>query len=215
MKIPGVVKIVVVAALGVGGWFANPWRTISHQPGVLVPTLPIQRDLTAPVELPDMEGWKLKPMASYRLRGRVLGTKRYRSGFGADLVPTDVAVGWGRMSDQSVLDQFDLSMGNRFLFYKWASQPAIPEEEIKRSASNNHVIAATDEVRKAVRSLLPGHIVTMSGYLVTATRAGGETWTSSLRRDDTGNGACEVFYVKEISYVESLSDEMDADFASR
>ena len=119
------------------------------------------------------------------------------------------------MSDQAVLDQFKLSMSNRFFFYQWNEAPAIPPEEIMRSAANNHVIAANDAVRKTIRSLVPGHIVTMSGYLVNATGPGGETWNSSLRRDDTGNGACEVFYVTAASAVESLSAEMDEAVAVR
>ena len=83
------------------------------------------------------------------------------------------------------------------------------------SAANNHIIAANPAVRKAVSALIPGHIVTMRGYLVNASHPDGSTWNSSLRRDDTGNGACEVFYVEEISAVESLAQEMDAPIAAR
>ena len=214
MKLKGIARIAVIIGLAVGGWFWNPWRSITHPPGVLVSEQPIQGAAPA-VTLPDREGWKLKPVAEYRLRGRVLGTKRYRSGFGSELVPVDVAVGWGRMSDQAVLDQFKLSMSNRFFFYQWDEQPAIPEGEIMRSASNNHVIAANKEVSKAISSLIPGHIVTMSGFLVNAIGPDGGVWNSSTRRDDTGNGACEVFYVQAVSFVNSLSAEMDSEFASR
>lgn len=214
MKYKGIAGIAVVIGLVVAGWFWNPWRTITHPPGVLVSEQPVQGPAPA-VTLRDVEGWKLKPVAEYRLRGRVLGTKRYRSGFGSDLVPVDVAVGWGRMSDQAVLDQLKLSMSNRFFFYQWDEQPAIPEGEIMRSASNNHVIAANKDVRKAISSLVPGHIVTMSGFLVNASGPDGGVWNSSTRRDDTGNGACEVFYVQEVSFVDSLSAEMDSEFASR
>ena len=55
----------------------------------------------------------------------------------------------------------------------------------------------------------------MTGYLVNATGPGGEAWNSSLRRDDTGNGACEVFYVTDASAVESLAAEMDEAVAVR
>ena len=214
MKFPGIAKLALIIALVACGWAWNPWRSIHHQPGVLVPRPPAQTEL-AKGSLPDVEGWKLRPMAAYQLRGRVLGTKKYRSGFGSDLVPVDVAVGWGRMSDQAVLDQFTFSMSNRFFFYKWSDQPAIPPDEIMCSAANNHIIAASPAVRKAVSALLPGHIVTMRGYLVNASHPDGSTWNSSLRRDDTGNGACEVFYVEELSAVESLAQEMDAPVAAR
>lgn len=214
VKYQGIAKIAVAVALAVAGWAWNPWRSIKHEPGVLVAAIPTQTEV-GQIELPDVAGWKLKPAAEYLLRGRVLGTKRYLSGFGSDLVPIDVAVGWGRMSDQAVLDQFSLSMGNRFFFYEWSEEPAIPLNEIMRSASNNHVIAANQEVAKTIRSLVPGHVVTMRGYLVNASFPDGSSWNSSLRRDDTGNGACEVFYVQSITAAETAPKTDDATVASR
>jgi hypothetical protein len=188
--------ITVITTLIAGAWYLNPWRSITHPPGVLVREAPIQKP-TAAVPLAGVGGWKFMPVADYQISGRVLGTKRYYSGFGSDIVPLDVAIGWGRMSDQAVLDQFELSMSNRFFFYKWQNTPPIPEDEIMRSASNNHIIAANSKVRKTINSLIPGHIVTLGGYLVNATGPNGTSWNTSVRRNDTGNGACEVFYVIE------------------
>ena len=189
-------------------WMYVSGRPIQHPPGVLCPKPPVQREI--PVKgLGFAEGWHLSAVAEYKIRARVLGTKRYHSGPAADLVPVDVALGWGRMSDQAVLDRLDLSMSNRFFFYEWSEEPGIAPEEAQRSAANNHVIAANDEVRKAVRSLRPGQIVTMEGYLVNALAPGGNgDWNSSLSRTDTGNGACEVFYVERMKAVDSLADEI-------
>ena len=200
-------KLTVIALIAGIVWLFMSGRPITHPAGVLVPNPPVQKDIP-PKALPAVAGWNLTAVAEYHLRGRVLGTKLYRSGVQSELVPTDVAVGWGRMSDQSVLDQFTLSMTNRFFFYEWSVAPAIPVDEIKVSAANNHIIAATDEVRRVIGSLRLGHIVTMDGYLVNALGPGGATWKSSLRRDDTGNGACELFYVKSAKAVASLADEM-------
>ena len=38
----------------------------------------------------------------------------------------------------------------------------------------------------------------MRGYLVNVGGPDGFSWNTSLRRDDTGNGACEVFYVESV-----------------
>jgi hypothetical protein len=38
----------------------------------------------------------------------------------------------------------------------------------------------------------------MKGWLVDATGPNGFRWPTSRRRDDTGNGACELFYVEEV-----------------
>lgn len=188
-------KFAAAALLAAIVWLGLSGRPIKHSPGVLVAGAPLQIDIP-PKPLPGVGGWSLTAIAGYHLRGRVLGTKRYRSGVTAELAPVDVAVGWGRMSDQAVLDRFGLSMTNRFFFYEWSDEPAIPVSEIQISAANNHIIAANEDVSRVVRSLRPGHIVTMNGYLVNANGPGGATWNSSLRRDDTGNGACELFYVE-------------------
>ena len=39
----------------------------------------------------------------------------------------------------------------------------------------------------------------MKGYLVKITKADGWHWISSLKRDDTGGGSCELFWVEEVS----------------
>jgi len=106
-----------------------------------------------------------------------------------------VALGWGRMSDQSILDQLEISQGNRFFFYQWPNAPPIPEREIECHASNNHLIAANSSVAHVISGLYPGEIVTMQGYLVNVTGPDGFHWDTSLTRTDTGNGACEVMYV--------------------
>jgi hypothetical protein len=176
---------------------------IRHAPGVLVPMTPVQEDVAGP-PLPEAAGFKLSAVARYALRARVLGTKRYWSGLGAELVPVDVALGWGPMSDQAVLDGMRLSMSNRFFFYEWQTAPAVAPAAIASSSSNNHVIAANSQVARAVKALRTGQIAHLEGWLVDATGPGGFVWRTSRRRDDTGNGACELFYVEQLVAVDRL-----------
>jgi hypothetical protein len=200
-------KLGLTAAAIAAVWWFSSWRSIAHAPGVLIPVQPLQ----APVgnySLPEIEGWKLRAVADYELRGRVLGTKRYHTGASADLVPIDVAVGWGPMSDTRILDALTLSMGNRFFFYEWENEPPLSDEEILRNVSNNHVIAANDQVRRVIANLRPGHLIYLRGYLVDATKPGEGNWITSRRRDDRGNGACEIFYVETARVSETISTEI-------
>ena len=206
MSLRGAIKLIVFIALIASVFVFWPWLQVKQPPGVLVQGMPSQKEI-APRPLPNVEGWKLTAVAEYKLHARILGTKTYHSGVQSSLVPTDVAVGWGKMSDSAVLDHLSLSMGNRFFFYEWSNTPPISQDEIKISAANNHVIAANDEVRSAVRWLRVGQIVTMKGYLVNATKQDGFNWSSSLRRDDTGNGACELFYVESVKLANSVMKE--------
>jgi len=193
-----VFRLIVCALIA---WAGHAWwssRPLRQAPGVLVPEAPVQEG--TPAQVIQRGDFRLTAIARYKLRGRVLGKKRYWDKPQNQLVPIDVAVGWGRMSDQAVLDGFsDFTMGNRFFFYEWQRQPPIPREEIARSAANNHVIPADDTVARGIRGLRRGQIVEMQGWLVEADGPGGFRWVSSRRRDDTGNGACELFFVEQIA----------------
>lgn len=47
----------------------------------------------------------------------------------------------------------------------------------------------------------PGHIVRFHGYLIEARRDDGWHWRSSLTRNDTGNGACELIWVEDLEVL--------------
>ena len=50
-----------------------------------------------------------------------------------------------------------------------------------------------------LRRLRPGQVVTLTGYLVDVRGPGGFRWNTSLRRDDTGDGACELMWIERVS----------------
>lgn len=189
----------LLAVLGVAAvwlWWSN--QPLRHQPGVLTQNVPVQEDVP-PRALPDQAGFKLTAVAYYSIRARVLDTKQYFGGPQSKLAPYDVALGWSRMSDQSVLDQLSISMGNRFFFYRWQGRAPIPQTEIIRSAANNHLIPANGAIRSQIRHLRVGQIVELSGWLVDAEGPDNFKWRTSRRRDDTGNGACELIYVEKVN----------------
>jgi len=190
------IPICLTAALawGVVSWMIGP--SIRTPAGVLVAEEPLQENCPAHV-VAQMKDYTVTAVAAYTIRGRVLHTKHYWAD-GNDLVPYDVALGWGRMSDQSVLDHLEISQGNRFYFYQWHGESPIPQDEIVAHSSNNHLIAASNAIAHVISGLYPGEIVTMQGYLVNVSKPNGFHWNTSLSRTDTGNGACEVFYVEGI-----------------
>ena len=47
--------------------------------------------------------------------------------------------------------------------------------------------------------LRAGQVMSWLGYLVEAKRDDGFTWTSSLSREDSGAGACELMGVEAVS----------------
>ena len=191
---PWLRRAIFAVLVGGAGCWLWPQSARRHPPGVLIAAEPVQR-LIAAQPLGDVHGFQLTAVATYAIQARVLRTKRSWAD-AADLVPYDVALGWGPMSDQAVLDRLDVSQGSRFFFYEWQNEPPIPEREIACHAANNHVIAANPQVAGVIRKLRAGQVVKLRGYLVNATKADGFRWPTSLTRTDTGNGACELFYVE-------------------
>jgi len=194
------VKSVAFIALLVLAWFAYS-RTrapLTHPPGVLIAEEPVQNEIS-PNDAPfDYKNFHLQPLTHFALDARVLHQKIYRYDRFASLVLVDLAVGWGAMSDQAVLDQLEISQSARFFRYEWSHQPPIPREEIVSHATNLHLIPSTDVIASQCKSLRSGALIHLRGMLVEATGPEIGTWRSSLSRTDSGNGACELVWVEEI-----------------
>lgn len=190
--------------LGLAGvavlWGAlHAWNTraVARDPGVLAPDAPEQVNLPAGVRLQrgDVE---LATRAHFDATARVLSREDYRFDAGAALAPTDLALGWGRMSDSAVLSHIAISQGYRFYHWQVRDFP-IPRREIERSSANMHIIPADAGVRAMLARVRPGDVVRIEGFLVDARRADGWHWNTSLTRSDTGNGACELVYVESLT----------------
>jgi hypothetical protein len=190
--------LVAVLWLGQHYW---PWRELRHGAGVITaPVEPVQTTV-APYSVGAMGEYELTAMAEYAITARVLNTRRYRFEDGHDLAPIDIAVGWGRMSDEAIIDQLDISQSNRFYFYQWEGRPPLPPSEIISHSANMHLIPCNREVERALFALRRGSLVHLEGELVNARSKKGRTWRTSLSRTDTGAGACELMYVDSATLV--------------
>ena len=117
------VKTFVFIALLATAWFlyARINAPIAYPPGVLIAAEP-QQTITTSDDGPFDEGkFHFQPLAHFALDARVLHQKIYRYDHAAALVPVDLAVGWGPMSDQAVLDQLEISQSARFFWYQCKS----------------------------------------------------------------------------------------------
>ena len=117
----------------------------------------------------------------------------------ADLSPTDLALGWGPMREEAVVSRLDISQSNRWYHYRWRDAPPIAVDQMVRSSANMHMIPANATVAKALGRVERGDRVRIDGWLVQADAPDGWRWRSSLSREDSGGGACEVVYVCSIT----------------
>lgn len=182
-----------VCCFGAAGMLSG--RPIDRPPGVLAPDEPLQSPTAAAAF--DFGDFTLAPQAGYDITARVLSVETYRVDGGAQLSPIDFAVGWGPMSDSTELDHFRVTQGARF-FTIYPDEAAIDLGTALRSAANMHLIPGSARVREQLESTRAGNVVRLQGLLVNASRPDGYTWNSSLSRNDTGAGACELFYVEAV-----------------
>jgi hypothetical protein len=147
----------------------------------------------------EKNGYLLTPLAIFELEAKVLSTENYWLGRTADLSPTDLALGWGTMATQALLDKVAISQSNRW-FYWYVARDFTPElgHEISTHASNMHIIPANPAVEKTLSSVKKGQVVYIKGFLIEAAASDGWKWRSSLSREDTGDGACELIWATEL-----------------
>jgi hypothetical protein len=190
---PWVVAAVLLFAL----WRLYSQREIHHGAGVLAAADPEQHDIRAAALR--RGAFTLRPRAEFSATVRILRREDYAVDWIAPLAPTDFAVGWGPMSDSAVLDGIEISQANRFYFWRTRTWP-VPRRVIERHSANWHVIAANDAVRATLERLRAGSVVELEGQLVDIEgRDAG--MSTSLSRNDTGPGACEILLASSARVV--------------
>jgi hypothetical protein len=194
---PPVLKILLLAYVGWGGWnwFIN--RPFHPQDGVLAAEDPRQTNVQDGDKI-RVGHWTLTVRAHYQITARILGHERYHFDSLSDLIPEDLALGWGPMSDNRILRTMDITQSNRFYYWRAPISSSLPKDSIITHSANTHVIPQNTLVAKQLSRLRPGQVVTLSGDLVDGRRDDGRWIKTSLVRNDTGAGACEVMLVNDV-----------------
>lgn len=193
-------KIVLAALVAVGLWQgAHAWRLRPVHPhdGILAPDEPTQSALERAATIGQGD-WKLIPRAGYDITARILSREDYSFDPLSGLIPEDLALGWGAMSDNRILREFKITQGARFYGWRPLAALPIPIQEVIEHSANTHVIPANPLVRSQLARLRTGQVVHLAGLLVDAVRNDGAYIHTSLTRSDAGAGACEVMLVERV-----------------
>ena len=192
-----ILKVLLVSYIAWGAWHWISNRPVRAPDGVLAAEEPQQTNI-ADGEKVQMGRWTLTVRATYQLKARVLGSETYHFDAISDLIPEDLALGWGPMSDNDVLRTIDISQSNRFYYWHASAATRLARETIISHSANTHVIPQTPAIARLLSRLRPGEVVTLSGELVDAVRDDGRWIKTSMVRTDTGAGACEVMLVTDV-----------------
>ena len=157
---------------------------------------PLQTGVPSAMRAFRLGDYTVSPLAGFSAEARVLSREDYHFGVESELSPTDLALGWRRMADPAVYRRLDITQSGRWYHYRWGAEgPPLPVDEIVRSSANMHLVPADDHVARALSRVKPDQTVRLQGWLVEVQRDDGWRWRSSLTREDSGGGACELIYV--------------------
>lgn len=196
-------------------FFSKIYRNI---PKVKVESLenisePIQTDYSDTIYMDVKDShFKIDRIAKYEITGRILEVhKFFRSKILSEnnfnnLSPLDLGIGWGKLSPKdSYSDILEFySLGSRFLYFKINDISKISVDEVSNSFSNNHIIPANKKIEKQALKIRKNDYVKIEGYLVNVYQTIDNKnfyWTTSTSRNDTGDGACEIIYVTNITLL--------------
>jgi hypothetical protein len=154
-----------------------------------------------PIVIASRDGeFTLMPVAGYKISALVASKKSYRLGWEAGIAPLDLALVWGKLAEPEYDKYITYLQNNRWYFFHYKAGSPFDKQFVIAHSSNHHIIPATENVRQALQALDKKEKVVLEGFLVNLTgqyRRRDVWWKSSLSRTDTGNGACELFYVKK------------------
>jgi hypothetical protein len=187
----------LVAAALWQGYHAWQLRPVHPPDGPVAAEEPRQTDIED-ATITTLGRWRLTPRARYDITARILGREDYHFDGLSDLIPEDLALGWGPMSDNRILRDFEIEQGARF--YTWRPKGVLPiaRQAVIEHSANTHVIPADAVVARQLKRLRVGQVVHLTGFLVNGVRDDGAYISTSLTRSDTGPGACEVMLVEEV-----------------
>lgn len=192
-------NFVFLILIAVFVWQCRAADTVSLGPGIKVTESPLQTPIKA-AEKFEHGDYLITPLAEFELNAKVLSREDYFLDRESDLSPTDLALGWQKMSDEAVLEQIEISQSGRW--YRWrVEQFPIPRRQIETQSANMHMVPADEQVAAMLDLVRPGQIISLQGQLIRAESYDGWRWQSSLTREDTGARACELVYVTALSIV--------------
>ena len=165
---------------------------------------PIQKRISAPQTFSLEHGggdWLVTPKADYDIEALVMRNEHYVIDEWAWMAPYDLVLAWGHTAEEEYVNQISYTQSNRFYYYRYQKSDIINGRYVIDHTANTHIIPANPEIKDIMDKVKKGDTVHLKGQLVYIDvkydNGRSRWWRTSLTRTDTGDGACEVFYVTD------------------
>ncbi len=201
-----IIIIIIIFALiyGVYHYVNTPQITDIGSSKINVNRDPVQSQVVDPKPIIYRENslnLEIYPLYKYVINANLVSKKKYVSGWSSKISPYDFALAWGKVAHPGNLLRLKFRQTLRWYTYRYDNDLELSPQYITYHTSNNHMIPATDNIKKAISSVKEGDLVRITGYLVNVSgsyKDKGVKWSTSQSREDNGDGACEIIYVTEI-----------------
>jgi hypothetical protein len=188
----------------------NTFRNVDDiAPEILKDPIQVETENPEPITFTrDGYEYVLTPLYDYEINGLIVGKMDYRV-FSIDkydsVFPGDLCIIWGPNVSSAVYRNpaVKFSQDCRWCWVQWSGNVGFSMREM----SNNHLLINSKYLESKFNSLLRGDQVKVKGKLVNVeAEVPGKpeshiTWHTSITREDTGAGACEVIYVEDIQVL--------------
>jgi hypothetical protein len=187
------------AVAGVGGCgFALPASSVPAGEAVDWRGEPVQgATWRTPFAWPTRRGEvQVRPRAAFDISAVVAAAEPYSFDDGAFLSPVDLVMTWGRLPEEPYRSRVSYYQITRYYFWR-TRDPSLDLHYIVTHSANMHIIPATHNLARALAHVGGGDRLRLRGLLVDV-EGSGFRWQTSMTRDDTGPGACELVWVEEM-----------------
>jgi hypothetical protein len=155
--------------------------------------------------------YRVEPRYEYELQGLVVSYALHNPRYSLhrlwndSLNVADLCVVWRDNVRAQDLNRFKFWNGE-FTCNFSTRDTAAWERFRSNQISNNHLLADNDFQRRQIGKVRIGDQVRIRGWLADYSNDKGFSRTTSINRDDQGNGACETIYVRQFSILQSLQN---------
>lgn len=154
--------------------------------------------------------YNVAPVADYEITGLVVS--RHDSDTWWDWIHkasndhlnvADLCMVWGANAASGAYERTSFSSGQFVCYYESRDADALQPANV-RALSNNHLLTDDPGIARRLRNVQVGDQIRLTGQLVSYSHNAGFAFTrgTSTTRDDTGNGACETIFVRDLELLQ-------------
>lgn len=191
-------KHIIIILFFSGAYLLWDSRPITYGPGEVVSNSPTISYLLW--EQPfNHKNLLITPIRRIEGEMRVLSKNWYLLDDKADIVPYDLVLGWGEMSDEKVISNIKISQRNRNYRMDMTKHP-IPAQRIGEQSTMIHALPSSKMIQDELNKIRKGNIITIKGYIVDVKSiADNWFWKSDYRNESLGGRHSQIVWIEEIT----------------